>query len=218
MWRACTAELGHPPSIGEYTRWREQKMARDRAGHLAHHKTLTERLGGGSWSAIAARLGVAYAPRSGPLSSSYGDDELRRALRAASAELGHPPTEAEYSEWRERRRDTATIRTPHAHTIASRLGHGAWPRAAAGSGCAEGAARRASYNDDQLEDAWRHCSADFGHIPSQYDYDCWRAEQLRRADATLLPHYKTLAGRLGGGSWPGIARRMQGVAEQHVEP
>jgi hypothetical protein len=217
MWRACADELGHPPSIGEYMRWREQRMARDRAGHVAHHKTLTERLGGGSWPAIAARLGVDYAPRSGPLSSSYADDELSRAWRAASAELGHSPTEAEHSEWRARRRDRATIRLPHAHTLASRLGHGAWPRAGARSGCAEGAAGHASYNDDQLADAWWRCSADLGHIPSQYDYDSWRAKQLTRADAALLPHYKTLARRLGGGSWPGIARRMQGVAERHVE-
>jgi hypothetical protein len=217
-WRACTLELGHPPSVEQYVGWRKNSLARDDTACLPHPKTLTERLGGRSWPGIAARLGVSYAPHCGPLSTAYGDDELTRAWECATVELGHPPTEAKYSEWRARRRaGTGADRLPHGHTLTNRLGHGKWPRVAAGVVCAPGPAAHRTYSVDQLAGAWRRCTVDLGHVPTQYDYDWWRAEQLAGGNAARVPHHKTLTSRLGRGSWPEIARRMRSEDECNVE-
>jgi hypothetical protein len=205
-WQACASELGHPPSIGEYNCWRARVFVRDPCARVAHHKTLAKQLGEGSWPAVASRVDVAYSPKFGPTGNNYSDEELAAALESCVAEHGHPPSPAEYTSWRRRRLAAGATQLPSDRTLVNRLGRGSW-RIALGADCTSSAACRISYGLDQLVNAWRSCALDLGRPPSQYDYDAWRREQLARDNVTQLPHYKTLADRLGGGSWPEIVRR-----------
>jgi hypothetical protein len=128
LYRDCRQETGRPPSGEEYDHWRLARRSRESGTNaLPHSNTLRRRIGGGSWSGVAAAAGEVL-PRSRTRRADYSTDEIAAMYQACRAAVGHDPSNGEFDAWREtRRRVDPTARIPAAWTFVRRLGAGSWP-------------------------------------------------------------------------------------------
>ena len=92
LWRACIQDIGHPPSGQEYDAWRLTRTSpSDGTNAVPHSNTLRRRVGGGSWSGVAAAAGE-NLPRSRRRRAEYTADELTDVYRACVTDIGHRPS------------------------------------------------------------------------------------------------------------------------------
>lgn len=211
-YRACEKDVGGAPSQIAYDGWRYTKMQRGETDNFVPFShTLTRRIGEGSWSRVAAALGVEVS-RSRRSRREFSDGELVAFYRECAEDLGHLPTQKEYDRWRERKLAVgATTNVPFSNTLIRRLGRGAWrPIASAIDAHLLGfppspALGRRRWSSRELEAVWERCQAEVGRRPTMAVYTSWRAQRLAELPACLIPDHKTLTRWLGSGSWRNIA-------------
>jgi hypothetical protein len=202
-YRACTTDVGGAPSQFAYDAWRNERIDRGGTPPPFSH-TLSRRIGGGSWSGVGAAAGAELS-RSRRSRREYHDPELASWWQACSSELGHLPSQAEYHQWREDKlANDPKLNVPVSCTLTRRIGRGSWRRVAIVMGVhLLGPPNRPHVlTDDQIADALRRCTTDLGKTPSIAEYGRWRAQQPPEDLARCFPHHKTIATRLGAGSWP----------------
>lgn len=161
------AELGGPPTVVEY----QERGTYDPT-------TISRRFGDGFWAAALAALGYDPAGRG---AASVADDPLREAVERAVADVGRPPTRAEFA-----------ARSEFApQTIANRFGNGLWRAAldALGYDVADRPEPNAITESDLREDLER-VVAEVGRVPTVREYN----EHGEYAA-------QTIANRFGAGSW-----------------
>jgi hypothetical protein len=213
-WRACEKHVGHASSQHEYDAWRySQPPLSDGSIPHAFGHTLSRRICNGSWSGVARAL-RSELPRSRRSRREFSDDELLAPLRACATELGRIPSEYFYNLWRQdqlARDDTQHL--PVSHTLCLRIGHGSWRTVVAALDFVVPriASRRDRFTRQDLIDAWQQCVSDLHEPPSIADYKRWRQGRVAQDPARRVPHYKTVADRLGGGSWRKASREATGA-------
>jgi hypothetical protein len=125
-WTRCRRELGRPPTVTDYLRWRKACICRGEQPPPAA-KTLIRRLGAGAWR--GGKLADTDSHSFDRARWRLSDRELVGASRACAADLGRAPTRFDYDVWRRGEIDRGRARPPDAGTIALRLGGRSWPAA-----------------------------------------------------------------------------------------
>jgi hypothetical protein len=121
-WRHCANEVGHPPSLNEYFKWRIAVMESEPSRAIPAPMTLMRRLGRGCWSGLAAMIGDPPA-RPQRRIRPYTMDEITGAVHAYLANEDSRPSKRGYELWRgSKMRNEPTIYVPTIVTLEFRLG------------------------------------------------------------------------------------------------
>lgn len=221
--RAAHAELGEPLGRARYDQWvreRDRRCVSESDADLAPApiaNTVCKFLGGWRRAQIAV-LGADVLLSRASRPDDYTENELVEMWRACAHDVGHPPSAQEYDSWRlsRMRHGDGSNSAPHSNSLARRIGNGSWNGVAMALGeTLPRARRRRAYTATELEDAYRACLTQIGHVPSQSEYEQWRESRLSRDPMTLVPFSWTLVRRIGHGSWAVIAEIVCGHTGNH---
>jgi hypothetical protein len=168
----------------------------------------------GSWRAgLREIVGPDVVLSRGSRPNDYFDEDLIEAWRSCARYCGRPPGEGDYRAWRNHmRKQDGAYTAPSNTTIAIRLGGGRWSAVAIRLGVELPPARRprTEFTPEELIAPWRACMEQLGHPPTRAGFEKWRMIQLTRDPNKRLPCSDSIARRLTGGAWSGIAA-AQGV-------
>jgi hypothetical protein len=127
----CAARVGHPPAVGEYTRWRDGELERGLRGGgqlraIPSRYVFLSRFR--SWGGALRAAGLIEQRWDRGTARAWTSEQMRQAMLGAHQAIGDPLTKHAYETWRRGRAaaDRAE-RFPAAETIASR--HGGWKNA-----------------------------------------------------------------------------------------
>ncbi len=132
----------------------------------------------GGWrEAHEAAFGADALLPTGFLPRKFTDEQLVRAYESCARDLGGPPSQSAYEGWRNEKlaEGGRGVAVPFSHTLSRRLGGGRWSCVAVALEADLPRARRSrrEFADDELVTWWKTCAAEFGHSPTQAEYDDW---------------------------------------------
>jgi hypothetical protein len=148
-----TRTLGHPPSVREYKRLRDERPERG----WPDQRSITRWLGVRSWNDALVRMGLTSVldgdEIEGSIGPAYSIGEVIEAVRACAADLGRPPTITDYLAW-QRRPDVRERpgRRPASTWVFNRI-FGGFPPARVAAGLVEGDVTAAHPSDLLLRTA-----------------------------------------------------------------